>query len=86
MADKMAAQVPMPQELIETCNALLEQAKSYEHDLEVELDQVKSKTTPYRHLVRALEQVLPNVRKLEDLIGNKVLPAAQEIIEIAKGY
>ena len=83
MADENGAKVPMPQELIETCDAVLEQAKSYQHDLEAELNQVKSENTPYMHHVRALEQVLPSVGKFEDLLGSKVLPAAQEIIEIA---
>lgn len=82
MPNKKTAKVPLTQDLFETCEALLDQVRGYRNDLEHELNQVKSQNDPYIHHIRALEQLLPRVRQLEDLIIDKVLQAAQEIAEL----
>jgi hypothetical protein len=81
MSSDETNQIPLIQELRETCDTLLEQAQGYRHDLEHELSQVLSETDPYMHHVRALEHLLPRVRQLEDLIVEKVIRAVHEIVE-----
>lgn len=81
MAGDETNQIPLIQELRETCNSLLEQTRAYRSDLERELSQVLSEPDPYVHHIRALEHLLPRIRQLEDLIVEKVIRAVQEIVE-----
>lgn len=86
MSDEAAAQVPMPEQLIDTCELFLEQTKSYRNDLEQELNEVKSETDPYIHHIRALEQLIPRAQELENLVGSQILPAAQEVVKDADRF